>query len=427
MSDLSNMAFLARLGTTIINAVAATTILLFFFVSVDKNGLKVVMGKLIGQSTSKKLANLPPCLQRVKAPLLVQHIADNSLFSSLLLGLLVGGLAIVFPEEILELSGAEHAVAVHGAPYFQIIMGCIIVSSLASSLTSTLNGLKEQKRVTIAAGCMLLTHIVLGSLAVYVFDLGLKGVAWANVVAIVVQVVMLARLLAHRGFSSRVIRPNWRLQWYICKEAWPLVVDKLSFQACIAVYWHVLQHHGSDVLASQRVANQIMLVPLALFVGMYAVISPYVAEYYGDEDYKSIRSFTTKMFCVGTVFCGVVLLTTSLVGSWVSPLFFPDDKSLLEMTQGWLLFLVLVHGSNTALQIVTHTLKAVGSKGIVLLSSLLGNGLWAVSLYIWGKTTDVMIVSCFQVVATLLKLIILGWHFYTQKWVPKPEVLLPSG
>nr|WP_255724732.1 MATE family efflux transporter [Shimazuella soli] len=425
------MAFLAHLGTAAISGVAATAIINFFFVSIDKNGLKAVTGRLVGQSTSDKLANLPPYLQRVKekakgnrGEVLVKHITYNSLFSSLLLGLMVGSLAIAFPIQILEWGGAEHTVAVYGAPYFQIIMGCVVFNSIANGLASTLNGLKETKRVTVAAVCMFFTQVTLGFLAVHVFDFGLKGVAWANVTANVVQVVILTRMLYHKGFSSRVSKllPDWRFLWGTCKEAWPLMFEKLSFQACIASLWHVLQHHGMEVMASQRIANQITLVPLALFTGLYPVITPFVSEYFGNKDYKSIRSFTTGVLLVGTLCCGSVLMVTYFVGPWVTTLLFTDDKSLVEMTQMWLLFLVFTHMSNTALQIVTYSLKAVGSNKIISISSLVSNGTWGISLYMWGSTGNLMLVSSFQVVATLMKLIVLGWFFYTQRWVPKPKI-----
>lgn len=431
LGDFVNLAFLAHLGTVAITGVAATSIITFFYVSIDKNGMKAVTGRLIGQSTSAKLAHLPPYLQKVKEKtrekqgmVLAQHITYNTLFSSLCLGLLAGGLAISFPTQILELGGAEHTVAVYGAPYFQIVMGSIVFSSIANSMASTLNGFKEQKRVAVAAICLFTTQVFLGFLAVHVLNIGLKGVAFANVIANVVQVVILTRMLYKQEmFSSLLVklRPDWRFLWGTVKEAWPLMFEKLSSQACTALYWHALQTRGMEVMASQRIANQITLIPLALFVGLYPVITPYVSQYFGDKDYKSIRSFTTSVLIGGTLCCGFVLMGTYLVGPNVTSLFFTDNESLLQLTQMWLLFLVFTHGSNTALQIVTYSLKAVGSNKIIMISSLVSNGIWAVSLCIWGSTSNLLLVASLQVVATMLKLVILGWHFYAQKWVPKTE------
>ncbi|WP_028778422.1 MATE family efflux transporter [Shimazuella kribbensis] len=428
LGDFINLMFLAHLGTAAITGVAATAIINFFFVSVDKNGLKAVTGRLVGQSTSEELANLPSYLQQVKEEakenrgmVLVQHITYNSLFSSLLLGLLVGVLAIAFPREILELGGAERAVAVYAAPYFQIIMGCVVFTAIANSLTSTLNGLKETKSVTIAATSVFFVQITLGYLAVNVLDFGLKGVACANVAAIVMQVVILARMLHKKGFSNRLVklRPDCHFQWGTCKEAWPLIFERLSFQACVAVFWHVLQSHGTEVMASYRIANQITLIPLAFFIGLYPVITPYVSQYYGNKEYRSIRSFTTTILLVGTLCCGIVLMGTYFIGPWVTTQLFTDDKSLLEMTKMWLLFLVFTHVSNTALQIVTYSLKAVGSKNIILISSLASNGAWGVSLYLWGSTGNLMLISSLQVVATIVKMAILCWYFYSRRWEPR--------
>jgi Na+-driven multidrug efflux pump len=445
LGDFINMALIAPSGTMAISGVAATAIIYFFFVSIDKNGIKMVTGKYIGQSTSEKLANLPACLEKVKEDagkghgvvldkakeearnnpgmVLIQHITYNSLYSSLILGLLVGGLAIAFPTEILELGGAEHAVAVQGAPYFQVIIGCVVFSSIASSLTSTLNSLKKTESVTIAASCLLLTHLTLGIVAVKVCDLGLRGVACANVVAIAVQVVALVIMLRrHPVFSNRVVklRLDWSFQWHTCKEAWPLIFDKLTFQACIALFWHILQSHGADLMASQRIANQITLVPLALFTGLYPVIGAYVSNYYGDEDYKEIRRFTRTTLLVGTLSSIVVLMGAYLIGPWVTTLFFTDDKSLVEMTQMWLLFLVFAHGFNQTHQILTHSLRQVKSKQIISTSALVVNGSWGVTLLFWGKEMDLIWVSSLQIVATLMKIILLGWYFYTDRWVPKP-------
>lgn len=430
LGDFVNLAFLAHLGTAAITGVAAASIITFFYVSIDKNGMKAVTGQLIGQCTNSKLANLPPYLQRVKdrtkenhGMVLVQHITYNTLFSSLCLGLLVGGLAIAFPTQILELGGAELTVAVYGAPYFQIVMGSIVISSIANSLASTLNGFKEQKKVAIAAICMFFTQVSLGFLAVHVLDLGLKSVAFANVIANVVQVVILTKMLYRQEmFTSLLVklRPDLSFLWGTVKEAWPLMFEKLSSQACTALYWHELQTRGMEVMASQRIANQITLIPLAMFVGLYPVITPYVSQYFGGDEYKSIRTFTTSVLLGGTLCCGSVLVGTYFIGPEVTSLFFTDDESLMQLTQMWLLFLVFTHGSNTALQIITYSLKAVRSNKIIMISSLASNSIWAVSLCIWGSTSNLMLVASLQVMATLLKLTILGWYFYTNRWVPTP-------
>lgn len=422
------MLVVAHLGVMAVASVAATAIVNFLYGSVDKQGLKAVTAQWVGQSMSEKKANLSFCLARVKqeargdqSRVLVQYIANNSLVASLLLGLSLGAVAIAFPQAILELGGADPTVAEHAAPYFRIVMGCVVFSSIANSFTSTLNGLKENKSVTKAAIAMMIVHISLALPAVYVFEFGLVGVASANVIATAVQVVLLIRLFYRKGYTVQLakLRLDWRFHWEVSREAWPLILDKMGFQLCIALYWRVLQQvHGADVLAAQRIANQIMLIPLALFTGLYPVINAYVASHFGDKKYDIIRSFVVKVLISGTLCCVAVMMGTFMIGPWVAPLFF-DDESAQKMVQMWLLYLVFTHSSNTALQIIISSLKGVKANFAILLVSGMIHLVWGGALLLWGDAVDLVVLSLFQVVATLLKLCILGWYFSSQKWVPK--------
>jgi Na+-driven multidrug efflux pump len=436
MCEFISMLIVAHLGVMAVASVAATTIVNFLYGSVDRQGLKAVTAQWVGQSMSEKKANLSPCLARVKqeatgnqSRVLVQYIADNSLVASLLLGLSLGTMAIAFPQVILELGGADSTVVDYGMPYFQIVMGCVVFNSIVNSFTSTLNGLKENKSVTKAAIAMLLVHLSLALPAVYFFDFGLVGVAWANVIATVVQVVLLVRLFYRKGYEVRFskLRFDWRFHKEVIRESWPLILDKMGFQLCIALYWRVLQQvHGADVLATQRIANQIMLIPLALFSGLYPVINAYVASHFGDKMYRTIRSFVSKVLISGTLCCLAVMVGTCMIGPWLAPLFL-NDTSAQKMVETWLLYLMFTHSSNTALQIIISSLKGVKANlAILLVSGIIHLG-WGTALLLWGEAVNLVVLSLFQVVATLLKLCILGWYFFSsRKWVPKTSPVIST-
>jgi Na+-driven multidrug efflux pump len=215
MYNIINMVLLSHLGIQAISAVAAVLIVQLVFTAFD-NAINEVARSLVGQSTSKEKENFPASLEKIKNRidhqkrelLLVQTISFNALMSTIMLGMLVGGLSIVFPVQVLRFFGTEVSVASYGATYFQIVGGCIALNFLVRVMRSTLQGLDE---TGICAKSGNFTHVVVGSLGVYLLSFGLVGVAWATVMAGTVEVIFLMPALYNRVFSKKVA--SFRAIW----------------------------------------------------------------------------------------------------------------------------------------------------------------------------------------------------------------------
>lgn len=424
--NMINMLLVSHLGIEAISIVSAVLIAQLVFRAFD-NAINDVARSLVGQSTSKQKKNFPHSLEKLKNRvgqsdqqlLLGQTIGFNTLLPTITLGLVVGGLSIVFPVQVLRLFGTEAPVAASGAAYFQIVCGCIFLDFLVKMMKSTLQGLAETSTSAMSGLSGNVTHAIVGGLGVYLLDFGLVGVAWATVFGRMVEVISLVRPLRNLGFTKKVgsLRPSLDVQKYLIKQAAPELGKMLIYRGSMAFFWHILLSHGEYVLASKRIADTINDTCLAFLGGLTIAISHHVSNAYGDKNYSLIWRYTwrTVRFGVIVVVCTGMLII--LAGENITSAFFSDDYRVIKMTGTFLLIGVLNDIAGITKDIVTTALKGVQQSRIFMVEGVVSNVLFSSALAVaYVQNASLMTVLILDVCFWFLQMAIVSWYFYSRKW-----------
>jgi Na+-driven multidrug efflux pump len=471
LTGFINMILLAYLGVLAITDVAVTTMTLLVFGVLD-NAIRGVFNPLIGQCTSQKIANLPYGLQQVKQKtkfllaygfvdpsfrstsilvtkqgtskklpyrlqkeklrsnrkqqqgfvqkVLVQIIIVNSLFLSMPFGMLVGGLSIAYPQEIVEIFGAK--LSTHdGIQYYQILGATFFLNSLSNTLSGTLQSLgqvKESKRV---GYCEDLLHLGLGWIGVWTFGFGLKEMAWVTVFVQTGGISYRAYYL-HKGvFTKKLIslRPNWQIQKDALRSAAPIMVDSLFTRVNVTINFHILASFGELVIASSRIMLQIISFPLALVFGCNVAVTNLVSKAYGNRDYKAVRQYTWTTAKIGFLLSSFILLLIFLSGEWITDLFFTDDPQVIEMTKNWMLVGLMVNVWSVTSVIIVLSLKAVQVNKTLMVISGVSNSLWLGALLLtMHYRFNLKVVILIEILHYFIHFVIVSWYFHSRKWEP---------
>ncbi|WP_240875537.1 MATE family efflux transporter [Shimazuella soli] len=253
------MLLVAHLGIQAVLIVASTFMVTLVYTAIDQS-YGGTTSPWVSQCTSEKKKNLPKSLQVLKDPckdmaenqtLLVQTIILQTLWFSMVFGLLVGWIAIVFPSELLQLFGSSETVAQAGSAYCQVMIGLICLSSFSNVLENTLQGLEQAKRSAQANVVKNGTHLLLGLGGIYFLHSGVVGIAWAAILGQAAGLMYAARFLRKLGFQTKLIlRPNWNFQKDALHNAAPLMADMLFYQMNNIFMFNILRSYGEVVFAS---------------------------------------------------------------------------------------------------------------------------------------------------------------------------------
>jgi Na+-driven multidrug efflux pump len=426
-----NMLLVAHLGIQAILIVTCTFMVTLIYLAIDQQ-LRGVTTPLISQCTSEKKQNLPKslvtlkehCKETDKQTVLVQTITVQALLFSMAFGFLVGGLALVFPNEILQLTGASNSVAFEGKTYCQIMIGSICLLSLSGTMEGTLEGIGQAKRSAQAGIMKNGTHLLFSFVGIYFLDIGVVGVALASIIGEVVGLIFMAHFLRKIVFQEKLFSflPNWGVQKDVFRNAIPLMADMLFYQMNAAFLWYILQSYGDVVFASQRISAEIMAIPSAIFWGFYVSVSQFVPRAYGDCDYRRVKQYTTSMLKVGVLTSCIILSFVFLYGKQLAKLF-SNDQQMITTTHQWIFIYVLVGVVGVIYNVIARALKAIQENTIILMSSFISNAFWCISLFITWQYMSLWSVATTYVLYLSLEAAIVAWYFYSWRWVARHQQL----
>ncbi|WP_240873942.1 MATE family efflux transporter [Shimazuella soli] len=428
--SMVNMLLLSHLGIAAISAVSAVLIVQLFCYVFD-GAINEVARSLIGQSTSEKKKELPESLEKQKKlvdscdqeTLLVQTVSINVVVLTVILGILVGGLAVAFPVQILQFSGTEKAVAVYGAAYFQIVGGCFGLTFLVSAMKSIFQGTK-QMGISATSGVMgNITHVVAGSLGVYLLGFGLEGVAWATILGRMVEIVFLLYKLRKGVFARKLEFAGsiWEVQKYLLKKAFPKMENMLIYRVSMGVFWHILQGYGEVTLPAKRISDTISDIAFAFLAGLGAATNYHVSKSYGNGDFSLIKRYTwsTIKFVAGVVVVvGTILILT---GERIASFFFSNNTQVVELTGTWIIVQMFNELVSLPTMIVSESLNGVQATKIFRKSGRWSNfaflaSLWIAHLLGASLLTVMILDSGFW----FMQMAILTRYFYSGGWeLPK--------
>lgn len=430
VTGLINMALVSHLGTKAILVTAAVQLITFIYMAID-GGYRQVTGPLIAQCTSDKMKNLPPSLDKQKNKLLeedreqqevldalVQTIVIQSIYQSLQLALPLMLLAFLIPETLLTVFGAQTAISSEAISYCQLMLGTILLNSIANMCVSTLRNIGETKLLVHASTLRLSFHIIPGVVGVYFLNWGLTGVAGCAIAGQLVGISYLGYHLKKQVFHEKLasLHPKWQLQWHTIRSAWPLMIDVLLFNCNEALFRFMLQGYGEDVLATQRISAAIFSVPAALMIGFGATVTREAGKAYGDDNYKYVKKVTWTSATIVLAVATVLYSTIALLGPWICFPFTNGSTAIGELTQKWLWISMLTRTVSIIYTIFSHSLKAMECNRVILMSSIISNFFWCGIMFVAWHYFNLVVLAGTCIAYWVIDTAILRWYFKSGKW-----------
>jgi len=224
---------------------------------------------------------------------------------TLLLSLLLGLISLLFGRQMLDLLGTEKAVAEAGGLYLALVGGTIVLLGLMTSFGALVRVTRNPRFPMYVSLLTNVLNALLSGLGIYVFQLGIVGVALGTVLARLVGVVILWREL---DFFK--IRWSWGLDGELLRLSLPAAGERLMMRAGDVVIIAIVVAFGTEAVAGNAIGEVLTQFNYMPIFGVSTATVMLVAHAVGEGDMRAVdlirkRTFWLSFACMLPVALGI--------------------------------------------------------------------------------------------------------------------------
>lgn len=309
---------------------------------------------------------------------LAKRVSSFCLYASVITGLVLTGLLIIFEHPILHLLGAKPATYQEAAAFYRVLsLGAVFVifSIVPQNLIRT-EGLASQAMVATIVGTVL--AIILDPIFLFIFHWGTAGVALANVIGyfftdllLVWMVVKKARYISLNIHQSRIHK---REIGEVVAIGIPGSITNFALTFGMALLNSSLAVYGASTVAAMGITQKIYGVVILVIVGFAFGAQPFIGFNYGAKQWQRLREILRFDFLVEAVYAVIAGGLLIIFARPVAALFM--DQAVIIHAASYMLIATLVTTPLVGLIMVyTTVFQSIGNARGALIMSISRQGI----------------------------------------------------
>lgn len=295
--------------------------------------LTAALGMLVGAGAASRISISLGKKDHERA----EKILGNSFLLTILLNLVFITFLMIFLEPILMAFGASEETYPYARDYLQIILPGNIFVTMTYSFNSMMraSGYPQKAMYTMLIGAVL--NIILVPIFLYVFDMGIAGVAWATLISMFIGMLFVMHHFTRNSSFLRLRRKNIRFEKNILIAIVSIGLSPFFMQVAassVAVLMNTsLKSYGGDLaIGAYGILLSIFMLIIMFVIGLNQGLQPIIGYNYGAGIYSRVK----VAFYYGIKIATVVTTIGFLLGMFFPRLFaqaFTSDVQLLDLAE----------------------------------------------------------------------------------------------
>lgn len=373
-------------GATALGSIGCTGSLNFLFFSLC-NGLSVGAGIIVAQHFGAGND------RRVK------NTVANSLYIVTLFGILISVLGVLIARPVLTLLDTPKAQIDGAVDYMKIICGGNIAVALYNYSAQVMRALGDSKSPLIFLIVASFINVGLDVLFVIYLGYGIKGAAWATVIAQAVSAVASLIYGFIRNPYFRLTKENLKIDKVIVtqclKIGMPLAAQGMLIAISCVILQRVVNSFDEVAVSAYTVTNRIEQLVQQPYSSLGAAVSTFTGQNMGAGKQDRVRTALKKSIMIVAAFSIIMLAVCFIFGRPIMRLFVKESNVIdigakgIRITSLMYFFLGtiyvtrgLLNGAGDAVYAMINGCVEVTGRICfpLLLIHLLNIGLWAIWL-----------------------------------------------
>ena len=358
----------ASLGLIAISGVSVASNIITIY-----QAIFIALGAAISSLISKTLA-------QGDKERLAYHTAE-AIKLTLLLSFLLGLVSLLFGRQMMNLLGTEKAVAEAGGLYLALVGGTIVLLGLMTSFGALVRVTRNPRFPMYVSLLTNVLNALLSGLGIYVFQLGIVGVALGTVLARLIGVVILWREL-----DLSAIHWSWGLDRELLRLSLPAAGERLMMRAGDVVIIAIVVAFGTEAVAGNAIGEVLTQFNYMPAFGVATATVMLVAHAVGEGDMRAVdlirkRTFWLSFACMLPVALGIFAFGRPLT------LLYTDNSGAITASLLVILFSLLGTPMAVGTVIYTAVWQGLGNARLPFYATTIG--MWLIRIisgYLLGVT-----------------------------------------
>ncbi|MBP2621027.1 MATE family efflux transporter [Streptococcus panodentis] len=316
-----------------------------------------LMSKSLGQGDEKHLA----------------YHATEAIKMTLLLSLVLGLLSLLWGRQLLELLGTEAAVAEAGGLYLALVGGTIVLLGLTTTFGALVRVTHNPRLPMYISLLSNVLNALFSSLGIFVFHLGIIGVALGTVLARLVGVLILWREL-----RLPFARWSWKLDGELLRLSLPAAGERLMMRAGDVVIVAIVVRFGTDVVAGNAVGEVLIQFNHMPAFGVATATVMLVAHAVGESDFAAVRLLTRRTFGLTLALMLPLALLIFALGTPLTQLY-TDNSGAVAASLSVIFFSLLGVPMAAGTVIYTAVWQGLGNAKLPFYATTVG--MWGIRIF----------------------------------------------
>lgn len=321
----------------------------------------IALGTIVTSLVARKIAEQNPKLTR--------QFIDSAVKLTLLIGLVLGAVSILFSSPLTYFFGARNTVHQLSITYLMLVGGFIVLLGLMTTFGSFLRAKGNTKTPMWASFLVNIVNLILSATFIFIFHLGVLGSALGAVFARTLGTVYLYRKLRDERPSRHFL--TVKLSKELINLAFPAAGERLAMRFGDLLIMLLIIGFGNPVFAGNSIGESITQFNYMPAFGMATVTVIFAAQEFGESHLENIQTYIKKTYWLATGMMGIIGFSIFLFSSPLIFLF-TTNKGATQACETVILFSFLATFFVTGTTTYTAAFQGIGNAKLPFYTTTFG-------------------------------------------------------
>ena len=302
------------------------------------------------------------------------NILGNTMTLNVITGLTVGLTCLLFLNSILRFFGASDQTISYARDYMVIILLGNVITHMYFGLNAVLRAAGKPRHAMYATIFTVVLNTILDPLFIWTFNLGIRGAAYATVLAQSVALVWQLSVFSNKKELLHFTKGTFRPAANIIRNIIAIGLSPFSMNvcACIVVIFinnSMVKYGGDLAVGAYGIANKVAFIFVMINMGVNQGMQPIAGYNYGSQQLDRMMKVLKYAIIVATIIMTTGFLIAMFIPSQCARLF-TTDQTLIELSAKGIRYTMVMFPVVGYQMVITNIFQSIGKAKISILLSL---------------------------------------------------------
>lgn len=306
--------------------------------------------------------------------------AQQAFLLSLILGLAIGVINLVFYKQILMSLGLNLNLINVASPYFLVVAGPSLLLSMSIMISSSLRGAKDTKSTMKIAMVSNLVNIILDPILIFgIFSIPGMGLIGAGVATSFSRMIGVILLIRKAGSGNSKMTINFKkafefdktIMKNIIKIGIPVAIERLFMRIGQLIYFSYIVNIGTKVYAAFVISGSLDSITFLPSIAIGSASAALIGSSLGARQKEEAYRYGMGALFIGAIFMSGIGLINFIFAPQIADLFTKD--MVVKQNIVFILRIIILSKPFSAVTLViTPALQGAGDTKFPMIYTLVG-------------------------------------------------------